>query len=423
MISGSINDAMTVANIVEFIGNILPFFAVVVLGLIAWKFWMKYIQMNYIAGIEWTTLQVKIPRDVWKTPQAMEFVLLNAFHQTISTATWFNRSWEGKVRAWFALEIVSIEGNIHFFIRTPLFFKNLIESQIYAQYPKAEISEVPDYTEQLVTEWEGAEWDMWGCEYKLNKPDAYPIKTYIDYGLDQAQGLEEEQRIDPMTPMLEYMGAIGPGEQIWFQIIIRAATERYNKPGTWFGKHKWTDEAQLEIKKLMAPYAIKDEQGNKTSDFQKIPKPIQDTISAIDRAADKFGFDVGMRGMYLAKKEKFKGINNVGLMSVIKQYNSQNLNGFKPTHHTSVDYPWQDYKDSRASKFKKELFEAYRLRAFFYPPHDSKIVALKHFTRVPFILNTEELATIFHFPGQVAATPTFGRIESKKAEPPGNLPL
>ena len=42
--------------------------------------------------------------------------------------------------------------------------------------------------------------------------------------------------------------------------------------------------------------------------------------------------------------------------------------------------------------------------------------------RTPLVLNSEELATIYHFPGQVAETPTFKRIESKRAEPPQNLP-
>jgi hypothetical protein len=45
------------------------------------------------------------------------------------------------------------------------------------------------------------------------------------------------------------------------------------------------------------------------------------------------------------------------------------------------------------------------------------------YQRTPFVLNTEELATIYHFPGRVAETPTFGRIEAKKGEPPSNLPI
>jgi len=39
------------------------------------------------------------------------------------------------------------------------------------------------------------------------------------------------------------------------------------------------------------------------------------------------------------------------------------------------------------------------------------------------VLNTEELATVFHFPGSVAQTSGIGRIEAQKAEPPSNLPF
>jgi hypothetical protein len=40
----------------------------------------------------------------------------------------------------------------------------------------------------------------------------------------------------------------------------------------------------------------------------------------------------------------------------------------------------------------------------------------------PSVMTTEELATIYHFPGKVATTPTLGRIPSKRAEAPANLP-
>ena len=45
------------------------------------------------------------------------------------------------------------------------------------------------------------------------------------------------------------------------------------------------------------------------------------------------------------------------------------------------------------------------------------------FNPKPIVMTTEELATIFHFPGQVATTPTISRSSSKKAEPPPNLPI
>ena len=41
----------------------------------------------------------------------------------------------------------------------------------------------------------------------------------------------------------------------------------------------------------------------------------------------------------------------------------------------------------------------------------------------PLIINSEELATMFHFPGPVAGTPALERVPSKKAEAPSNLPV
>ena len=60
------------------------------------------------------------------------------------------------------------------------------------------------------------------------------------------------------------------------------------------------------------------------------------------------------------------------------------------------------------------MLDAYKKRAYFYKPHKRENI---------FVLNTEELATLFHLPGMVSATPTFGRVESKKGQAPANLPV
>jgi hypothetical protein len=59
------------------------------------------------------------------------------------------------------------------------------------------------------------------------------------------------------------------------------------------------------------------------------------------------------------------------------------------------------------------MFNAYIRRSYFHPPY----------SRQPAVLTSEELATIYHLPGKVAQTPTLDRIESKRSEPPANLPL
>jgi hypothetical protein len=80
---------------------------------------------------------------------------------------------------------------------------------------------------------------------------------------------------------------------------------------------------------------------------------------------------------------------------------------------TAFDYPWQDPSKTKAVGLKREMLDAYAQRSWFYPPY----------VRPHFVLTSEELATIFHFPGRVSETPSLGRIESNKSEPPTNLPI
>ncbi|MBI5731892.1 MAG: hypothetical protein HY982_00850 [Candidatus Magasanikbacteria bacterium] len=39
------------------------------------------------------------------------------------------------------------------------------------------------------------------------------------------------------------------------------------------------------------------------------------------------------------------------------------------------------------------------------------------------ILNTEELATVFHFPIVTVESPLLRRLETRKGEPPANIPF
>lgn len=375
----------------------------VLLVYIAQKLWLEYVQMVYRRDkFHFIILEVKLPRTIEKTPLAMEIVL-NAFYEG-SGGNWYDRWWGGKVRPWFSLELVSVEGNVKFLIRTPSQYKKVIESHIYAQYPDIELIEVQDYISLAPYMREKDEWSMWGCEFALTKPDPYPIKTYVDFGLDSTM-TKEEFKSDPLTSTIEFLGSIGRGQQIWMQILIQPNIPRYRTPGTWFGHHDWKEEGKAVIKQLQAKYS--GDGGEKASKRQS------EVMSAIERSLSKLGFDCGIRAIYIAKRENYDPANIAGITGAFRQYSSQDLNGFKPTNTPGFDYPWQDYHGLREEKRKKKLFDAYIRRSYFYPPYKKK----------PFVLNTEELATIYHFPGGVAETPTFERIESKKGEPPPNLPV
>jgi hypothetical protein len=386
-----------------------PYWMPILLGIIGVKLFIYYTRSNYLSKVEHVLLEIKVPKEMFKSPLAME-VVLGALYQTGLETTWVDRYIKGQSRPWFSLEMVSVEGNIRFFVWAPIFFKKLVETQIYAQYPEVEVYEVPDYTKHVSYGQEDSDWMMWGTEFKLTKEDPYPIKTYVDYGL--ADNPKEEQKIDPMASMLEFLGSIGKDEQLWFQIMLRA-TKKNKKPGKIFSQDtEWKDEAKELVDKLKEE-AIGQKKPDEVVPFKPMTKGETDVISAIERSVAKLGFDTGIRGIYLAKKEKYNAINVVGLIGSVRQYSSNTLNGFKPSNTTGLNYMWEDFRGIRVAKKKVTMFNAYIRRSFFHPPYKRK----------SFVLNTEEIATMYHFPGGVAETPTFERIESKKAEPPANLPI
>lgn len=407
------------------ITKVVPYFLPFILGYIAWKSWMEYINTQYLQNLKWITLQVVLPKEVSKTPLAMEVILQSAFYQTGGTGTWWAKYVQGKLRVYFSLEIASIDGNVYFFIRTTAMYKNLIESQIYAQYPNTEIVEVDDYTEQIPHDPHESGWKMWGGEYTLAKDDMYPIKTYVDYGLDKAPApamagmTTPSSQLDPLTSLIEFMGNIKKGEQIWLQIVIRAAWDQYPDPNSWFGKVSWAKDAAARVKKLRDDLRGKPEEGVPP---KMLTKGEQDALSAIEKSITKYGFDVGIRSLYMAEKNTFNPINVVGLVGIFKQYGSHDLNSFKPTNTIDYNYPWQDPSGRKERRNARMLLHAYREREFFYIPWSASFSSA-HKHPHTFVLNTEELATIFHFPGRVSETPTFKRIDSKKGEPPANLPI
>jgi hypothetical protein len=394
-----------VDNVLSILEKTWMIWVPIVLSLFFWHFFKEYKRTKFIADTKHILLEVKVPKDMFKSPLAME-LFLNALHQTGGEATWYDWQVLGKVRAWFSLEIASFGGELHFFIWTREALRMVVESQLYSQYPGIEINEAPDYAKQL--NYSPRTHSLWGCDFVLTKPDPYPIKTYTDFGLDKDP--KEEYKVDPITPQLEFLGALKPDNQIWIQFVVRAHKK---EPGE--KDDPLIKLSEKEIKAIIDKAAIKKEGEEKTAASQRLSKVQQEVITAIERHMAKHNFDVGIRVIYTAPKESFVGTTIPGLIGSFKQYGSSNMNGFKPSAWlTNFSYPWQDYKEYRQNKVRAEVLDAYRRRSFFWPPYNFN----KHNH-----LSTEELATMYHFPGQVSGTPSFNRIMSKKSEAPANLPI
>jgi hypothetical protein len=485
-----------------------------------------------MASLDWIMLEIKLPREITKSPLATE-TAITGFLQAAGASTVYARNFEGKVPHFGSLEIASIEGVIHFYIRVQRRFRTLMETNFYAQYPTIEIVEAEDYTKLIhfhhlstdVNFWgmtyrTGASWEPWekgtgkpfphkdkgkDTTYKM-KADFLPIKTYVDYGLDKDP--KEEYKTDPLTQILEAMGSLGKGEHMWYQVLIQDESV-YNgttKLPKFYVNEKThehfslSDMAEARKKQIKNAGHIKhgelvlDEYGYEkpkrkvdTGEVDAEGKPIfkevpltynlmrdgklEETIKAISKdemklsQSDKDELEIINKKMgkslavavvrlaYVAKKENFNSGQTATTLSFSKLFNGWNK--LIPGNITDpYDYPWERYGIKRVYWRAEEGFEAYVEREGFYPHikerkeldkwedlffWSSSMKTRKLFRMVfesifyPFehpsaegtamTLNLEEIATLWHLPGEVAATPTLPRIDSTKGVAPVNLPL
>jgi len=395
------------------------------------ELWVKYLKTKAIKKIKWLLLEVKIPRDIEKTPKAMEQVF-SGLHGILASIKFLDKYWKGKVQEWFSFEIAGIDGAVYFFIRMPEQFRNLVEAQIHSQYPEAEILEVLDYAGPLTKKLPSKSYDLNGVELILGKDDYYPIRTYQYFEERQA-----ERRTDPMASFLEIISKLKPDENIFIQYLIQPAAkkdwEAWQEKGTaavnkLMGKKTEVKKSWFEIvlgdleefiRNLLRAIAIYPEWSGAKKEETKISavnlSPGDKLIAeAIENKISKLAFKVCIRFAYIARSESFNRANMAAVMGAFKQFNTLNLNSFKGNKKaaTSVDQP-------RIIPFIKNRREFIRKIAFV----DRFINRKMSKNKKDFIFNIEELATIYHYPILVVETPTMRRVEAKKAEPPISLPV
>jgi len=413
------------------VGYLMP----IPLTYIALNLWHHYRQERFIMGIKWVLLEIQVPRDVIKSPAAMELIFTNAFYHKSGKGFW-EQYIQGAPWFWFSLEIVSLDGRVHFYIRTPTRMRNLVETQIYGQYPQAKVVEAEDYAFHVPQYKKDGDWNMWGCEFKKLKEDFLPIKTYEDFGDDMKTGIKEEFKIDPITPMVEYLGSIPNGQQVWIQMIIRWNIKKYHSHIT--NTHVDFYQAGVEfIEKLLGPYTRTQKNDNVIGTFGKqvaVPEHIKPIITSVTEGLSQVHFDCGIRLIALSNKkhcseDQFQNLRRE-VRLLFRQYAQPYVNELDRVNSTQFDAPWSDPTGLALTKIKKRMLDWYRMRVFFHPPlqygtNYPKVLSAFFPSGKPniFVLSTKELATLFHFPGMVSETPSFKRIESKIAKPPSNLPI
>lgn len=401
-------------------GGWIPTLIVLAQG--AWMLWVQSRQQAYASHLEYTLLAVDVPRNNIQTPKAAEqiFTHLSGAYSGVDA---FEKYWLGKFNPSFSFEIVSIDGYVQYFIQTPKKYRDLVESAIYSQYPEAEISEVPDYTKNVPKNYPDPEWDAFGTEYVLKKNEAYPIRTYTEF---EDKSSEEFMFKDPISAILELMGSLKHGEQLWFQIRLTPTDEEWQKKGEdvvnkMLGIKKEAKKGVVD-QVLETPLWMLKETSNQIlggahaeakKEDKGTPKILsmspgeRNVLEKIQNKLSKIGFMCKMRMVYVGKRNVFNKGRASQLKGALSQFTAINMNAFKVYGPVTPkgDYPWQRWSENdKKSKIVKN-----------YAGRSGK-------GGTPFALNIEELATLYHFPMSHVKAPLVKKTEAKRAEPPSSLP-
>ncbi len=405
------------------------------------RIWRMYIQEYYKKITNpWMMLELRFPRETTQPPKAMEQVFA-ALHAIRNSASDFEEKWwDGETPLWFSFEAASFGGEVHFYLFIPAIRRSHIEATFYANYPDIEITEVAeDYIYRLpptAAELYAKRYRMFGNELLLAKsgtsrPAVYPIRTYIDF---EAAVVEKE--IDPVATLLETLARIKPEEHLWMQILVRPKVDNFIP-----AFHK-AGEDEIEGIKERGRFA-RTAAGQVVIDpitglpVYTIPSPAEtEQMKAIDRKVSKPAFDVVIRYLYIAPQGVFSSsFGRRSIFNVMNQYASESFNKFG--HHVfawtlaKLWYAPYIFPMRRAAARREWLYEKYRSRTMYPDTITEAIFKMKLFhwgfkpwARWNTVLNTEELATIYHPPTQPVLTgPLVRRVEARRVGPPAGLSI
>lgn len=134
-------------------------------------------------------LHLRVPKENPKDASAME----NVFS---GLAELFRRN-----KTNISFEIVIKEGYLYFFIVCEKDYLDLIRGQLFSQYPDLEIQEVSDYLLNLSEKTRGV-------ALKLERPSAYPLKTY------------KEIKTDFLSSLSGLATSVGKNEMVIIQLLL-----------------------------------------------------------------------------------------------------------------------------------------------------------------------------------------------------------
>ncbi len=359
---------------------------------ILFQMYMNEIQDNYKKSIKWTFYEIKPPKENLSSFYNAEQIFIQ-LHQLFDNWSSQEKYLEGRSMFSVSLEIVSLGGKISYVLRIPTKQRDLVEAAFYANYPNIEMNEIQDYLANFDYDPDDSKYEMFGGEFVLIDKQPIPIRTYREFislkGPDAS-----EKVVDPLGPLLEVFSRVGPHEFYSMQIVIKPEMDGTLK-----------SQADELVAKLS--------DGKDVGVLDDITKM---RIASIKAKIGKPGFQTKIRILHMGVKEHFNSDAKKLILSPFKVFSSSNFNSFKIAFAPKLNYTISPtleapYINYWVRQRKINIFNAFKGRSTWIG-------------EPMYILNTEELATLFHFPVTADVTiPSVETVDNKKIQPPANLPI
>ena len=290
----------------------------------------------------------------------------------------------------FSFEIVGIKGFVYFYAAVPVALVDVVRQAIISAYPSARLEEVAEHN---IFSPVGKISGTVGGELTLKENFAYPIATYQDL------------KRDAMQSLLNALSTLEKEDGVGIQILMRPANPEWRKTATGVaskkrkGKEttKGKDELFWWVKQLGMALVKPPEDKSGSGGSENKPELSgleQAVLDSIDEKTRHPGYETLIRIVASSNiSQKAQAILS-NVVAAFALYDSPGKNGFKFTPAKEID----------------SFVTSYIMRFFPQSLNQS-------------ILNSVELATLFHFPDQNnIPTSQLQRQASKQVDGPRNIP-
>jgi hypothetical protein len=351
---------------------------------------------GYERGLKMVSLLIHLPpssddidgggrdkRDVTEETIAPAEVMYNILASTVTKG--FKADFYGQRH--FGFEVIAVNNTINYYVTCPVPLVAVVEQAITSAYPSARVEEVE---EQNLFNQVGKIGGTSGGEIHLAKEFVYPIATF------------QETKRDVMQSILNSLISLEKQDGVGIQILIRPAGSGWAKRSRDVAskKRKGKDKKSgftiggFTIKQiLMSPFKPPDD-SKKSDSNPSISGSDQSLIDAIEAKTQYPGFETLIRVVVSSNTSARSQTILNGLNASWALFNSEGRNGLKFSGAKDID----------------KFVTSFIFR--FFPQEMNKDV-----------LNSIELATLFHLPDQ-KNTPTsqLQRQASKQVDGPSNMP-